>query len=482
MCPTVEKAMIAVGLGQHDDALRHLEAAVQNRDPALVTLRSNAVWDPLRSDPRFQDVVREPCAKSGATGAGRRGPVRGRRTSASAAHARGPVRPILLGLAAVAVAGCEAGSAPASTSGDSLGVTIVESTAPSWAEGDEWRILEEPVVDLAETGSGDMHLFYRVGDVLRTPGGHLVVADRASNQVRVYDMAGQFMRAFGGAGEGPGEFRYLSTLMPIGNTRLLAMGSREGGPGAEFDTESGLVSTFRMPDGVRPVRHAVQSDVVLGWNDGFVWEEARHRQGLQRSSGTILRLSEDRNSAHEVASVPGREMVIVPEGDANPLLGRRSHIAPVGDGGIAVGLAEALEYSILDGHTGQVRLIARILGVSLAVTGEEVDRERQARLGPNPSEFTRDLLDRLPVPAEKPAYGSMLVDAEGNVWAGEFLGLARRDEAQDWYVWDASGVWLGMVETPARFELMRVGSDEVFGVRRDMNDVEHPQVLRLVKP
>ena len=56
--PETEKAMIAVGLGQHDDALRHLEVAVQNRDPALVTLRSNAVWDPLRSDPRFQDVVR----------------------------------------------------------------------------------------------------------------------------------------------------------------------------------------------------------------------------------------------------------------------------------------------------------------------------------------------------------------------------------------------------------------------------------------
>ena len=53
-----EKAAIAVSLGQHDDALQHLDAAVQNRDPALVTLRSNAVWDPLRSDPRFQDVVR----------------------------------------------------------------------------------------------------------------------------------------------------------------------------------------------------------------------------------------------------------------------------------------------------------------------------------------------------------------------------------------------------------------------------------------
>ena len=47
---------------------------------------------------------------------------------------------------------------------------------------------------------------------------------------------------------------------------------------------------------------------------------------------------------------------------------------------------------------------------------------------------------------------------------------------------DSSGVWLGVVETPARFELMRVGDDEAFGVRRDADDVEHPQVLRLVKP
>ena len=47
---------------------------------------------------------------------------------------------------------------------------------------------------------------------------------------------------------------------------------------------------------------------------------------------------------------------------------------------------------------------------------------------------------------------------------------------------DSSGAWLGVVETPARFELMRIGLDEVFGVRRDLDDVEHPQVLRLVKP
>ena len=41
---------------------------------------------------------------------------------------------------------------------------------------------------------------------------------------------------------------------------------------------------------------------------------------------------------------------------------------------------------------------------------------------------------------------------------------------------------VGVVDRPARIELMRVGADEMFGTQRDVDDVEHPQVLRLVKP
>ncbi|MYB05523.1 MAG: hypothetical protein F4Y24_04125 [Gemmatimonadetes bacterium] len=392
------------------------------------------------------------------------------------------MRPILLGLAAVAAAGCEAGSAPASTSRDSLGVTIVESTAPSWAEGDEWRIVEEPVVDLAESGSGDMHLFFRVGDVLRTPAGDLAVTDRGSQQIRIYDVEGRFLRAFGGAGEGPGEFRSLWSMVLTHQGTLLGVDYRPGGPGAEFDIVSGLISTFRLLGEANPVQHPVPSDIVWGLEAGYTVQDDDLEGGLQRHPATVVRMSADRTSVHPVATVPGWEHVVVPEGDAIPLMPRVTQVVPTGRGEVVLGIAEALEYSILDGETGEVRMIARLPGIWLAVTGEDVDRERQARLGPNPSPFTRDLLDRLPVPTEKPAYQSMLVDIEGNVWAGEYLGIARMDEPQDWYVWDASGVWLGMVETPARFELMRVGSDAVFGVRRDMNDVEHPQVLRLVKP
>ena len=387
----------------------------------------------------------------------------------------------LAGLAILAGFGCEASPAPTSTSRDSLGVRIVESVVPRWDEGAEWRIEEEPVVDLVATGSGEMHTFFRVRDVLRASGDHLVVADWASQQVRVYDSGGRFVRVFGGPGEGPGEFRSLRAVVLKHDGRLVATDFSPGGKGAEFDIDSGLVATFRMPQGVYPLQHPVPSDVVWGLEGGAATDGEGLGEGLQRPLATIVRLSEDRTSGDAVASVPGDEAVIVPEGDAIPLMGRRTHVVPTGDGEVVLGTSDALEYSMLDGRTGELRMIARILGVPLAVSREEVERERRVWLGPDPSPFTRDLLARLPAPAEKPAYQRMIVDVESNVWAGEYLGLARRHDPQKWYVWDSSGVWLGIVETPARFELMRVGGDEVFGVRRDLNEVESPQVLRLVK-
>ena len=54
----VELAVIAIGLGDRGRALEHLEAAVENRDPALVALRTSSMWDPLRSDSAFQEIVR----------------------------------------------------------------------------------------------------------------------------------------------------------------------------------------------------------------------------------------------------------------------------------------------------------------------------------------------------------------------------------------------------------------------------------------
>ena len=51
-------ALVYNGLGEHDEALAWLERAYAQRSPAMVFLKVEPKWNNLRSDPRFQDLLR----------------------------------------------------------------------------------------------------------------------------------------------------------------------------------------------------------------------------------------------------------------------------------------------------------------------------------------------------------------------------------------------------------------------------------------
>jgi len=51
-------ALVLAGLGEKDQAFARLEQAYQAHDGSLILLRVNPLLDPLRSDARFQDLVR----------------------------------------------------------------------------------------------------------------------------------------------------------------------------------------------------------------------------------------------------------------------------------------------------------------------------------------------------------------------------------------------------------------------------------------
>ena len=51
-------ALIHIGLGDHDQALKWLERAYEERAVKLVLLKVDPRLDPLRSVPRFQDLLR----------------------------------------------------------------------------------------------------------------------------------------------------------------------------------------------------------------------------------------------------------------------------------------------------------------------------------------------------------------------------------------------------------------------------------------
>jgi TolB-like protein/DNA-binding winged helix-turn-helix (wHTH) protein/Tfp pilus assembly protein PilF len=56
--PAVSFAIVYVGLGEKEQAFLWLEKAYDERTNSLAYLKVTATWDPLRSDPRFADLVR----------------------------------------------------------------------------------------------------------------------------------------------------------------------------------------------------------------------------------------------------------------------------------------------------------------------------------------------------------------------------------------------------------------------------------------
>lgn len=74
----------------------------------------------------------------------------------------------------------------------------------------------------AEAGAADE--FGRIVSVVLDPDGKIFVAEGQAQEIRVFEPTGQFVRAFGRSGSGPGEFLALYSLAVLGDT-LLAMDS-----------------------------------------------------------------------------------------------------------------------------------------------------------------------------------------------------------------------------------------------------------------
>jgi hypothetical protein len=74
----------------------------------------------------------------------------------------------------------------------------------AWSSGQEWTI--EETLRIGSVGGDSEELFGgNLHSVRATPGGDIFAVDFQSEDVRVFDRDGEFLRRFGGPGQGPGE-------------------------------------------------------------------------------------------------------------------------------------------------------------------------------------------------------------------------------------------------------------------------------------
>jgi hypothetical protein len=104
-----------------------------------------------------------------------------------------------------------------------------------------------------------------------------------------------------------------------------------------------------------------------------------------------------------------------------------------------------------------------------------------------------EMIDRTVFIDQLPPFAAMLVDRTGHLWVQRYdyhsdlrtPGPARTQTMpvpSRWNVIDPNGQWLCIVELPARFTPVEIGTDYIAGLGRDIDDVEQVRVYRLRKP
>jgi hypothetical protein len=326
--------------------------------------------------------------------------------------------------------------------------------------------------------------FQSVAGVIRFDDGRVVVADAGASEMRVYDPAGRFVRAAGRPGDGPGEYRLIHAIgAGLGDTVWVF----------DFGTRRFTLLTPSLTV-ARTVTLGVDLAAVLAVgmtpDGGFVVRESWSSRapagdpalGLRRDSIAIARLDVAGNLVDTTALMPGREVIVSSEGGravmSAPVVARAASAALSGD---AVVLGDQGEYErrVL-GLDGTVRRIVRRAGVDLRLAPADLETAIAARLTDVPAAqraARRLALEALPHPATRPAYGPLVFDDEGRIWAGDWTPAG--DPPRAWAVFAGDGRYLGQVAMPHGFRPFWIRQGIAAGVWRDDLGVERVRVYRI---
>jgi streptogramin lyase len=131
---------------------------------------------------------------------------------------------------------------------------------------------------------------------------------------------------------------------------------------------------------------------------------------------------------------------------------------------------------------GVLERIVRLAIPNPPLTSDEIrayEDERRENLTRTSPQF-RELYQSVELPDTKPAHGELLVDATGNLWVAEYR--RRREDQSIWRVFDPTGQYLGVVETPEGGRIFQIGDDYLLGMWRDDLDVEQVRLFTVEKP
>ncbi len=399
----------------------------------------------------------------------------------------------MMGTAAIALATASCGNQTvsveiASEARDSAGIRIVENARPPDGSKLGWRVDSVPLLSIGALEGQDPYLLHQVRDATQLSDGRIVVANRGSQEVRVFDGAGVHLATWGRRGEGPGEFNSLVAVADWQGDSLIAWYSqRERLSVFDLDGNFGRTMIPGDPADGRDTPEEVLADGTIlvsrfspggtGLGDGLARPERLH-DIVDAEGGLIASLG----------ASPGSESYISTSGNMATIM--TIPFARAARTGVWAGrfvVAANDDYQIRAfGPTGALDLIVRRDHALIAPAPAHLDAYIERQVAARPPEerverrrALREQLAEVPMPETLPAFDEIMADALGHLWVQEY-DLPGEDRANPlWTVFDPEGRVLGFVETPSGLRIYEIGEDYILGRATDDLGVEYVQVWSL---
>ncbi len=359
-------------------------------------------------------------------------------------------------------------------------ITVVENPAVSRGSP-RFSVPTAPLLEVGMSDGPAAYLFHGVRGAARLEDGSVVVVDGGSQELRAFASDGRHLWTAGGRGAGPGEFREAVAVHRLPGDTLVVhdvtarrltyfspRGERLRDVPVNVDPSRGGIAGF-FHDGsfllveLEEGRPAVEGDVARG-----VARYSRHRPD---SYGPRLPLFEQ----------PWAEFIGVNMGTRVVSTVRpygRTGAARVLGGDIYSGQTDVYGFEVRD-STGSVRVSARLPHQPRPISGGDIEELLRTRheLGVPPANLRR--YERVRYPAEYPAWDRMQVRSTGEVWLRSVATPGDAVWPAEWLVFNRTGHFIAIVQTPARLAVREVGHDYLLGVAKDELGIETVQVFEL---
>ena len=413
-------------------------------------------------------------------------------------------RPCLLLLCSTLILACDQAPDPPGISRlDSAGVEVVTVDASSLSAAPRWQLSSEPVLDVGSDATSGLTLF-RVVTVAPLSGGDVAIGMTAPPQVVVVDATGTRATHIGQAGEGPGEFEGVGSILELGpdslavwdpDRRRVSVFLRSG----EFIRDFDLREVAPLSWVAAPNMSVLSAEVtLLDAGDGMFWLFSvgvmGPGSGLFRPEAPSYLLSMSGEVVAEVDALPGEATYATEEFGLVPYpLGADTHGASLGEE-LVVSTGTEPEVRFYDRRGSLGRILRwpdgeRQVGGERLASWNEFLEEHFAALPEAEASFRREVFASMPEPERFPSFGPIVVSHDESLWVGPYhpgqLGLVKmfmgspRLPRQEWLVLRPNGQVSGTVETPEGFLVHGVRGGLVWGVHTDALDVESVRAYQL---